>query len=61
MLAGLRAENQAFHSGHPRSRSTIRARRRLNELFCPASSDWRRQSLRHGIDLIAHAIQALSP
>ncbi len=61
MLTGLRAENQAFHWGHPTTRSTIRARRRLNELFCPASSVWRRQSLEHGIDLIVHAIQALSP
>src|SRR5947209_1233063 len=35
VLAGLRAENQAHHWGVPSAASTVRAKQRLKELFCP--------------------------
>ncbi|QDV29239.1 hypothetical protein Spb1_11190 [Planctopirus ephydatiae] len=59
VLAGLRAENQAHHWGSPNDPSTIRAKRRLMELFCPASPTWRSQCVRSGQLLIDRALQGL--
>ncbi len=60
VLAGLRAENQAHHWGTPSAASTVRAKQRLKELFCPAAEDWRSQVLARGLDLVARALQGLT-
>jgi hypothetical protein len=59
VLAGLRAENQAHHWGNPTDASTIRARGRLCELFCPASPRWRSQSVERALTLVQRAEQGL--
>ncbi len=55
-LAGLRAENQAHHWGRAQDRGTLRAKARLQELFCPASSEWRTRALAQGTELVEKAI-----
>lgn len=59
VLAGLRAENQAHHWGAPKAASTIQAKQRLIELFCPASDTWRSQVLEQGLKLVDQAHQGL--
>jgi len=60
MLAGLRAENQAYHWGAPDAASTFEAKERLIELVCPRSRSWRERALRQGLDLVARAQRALA-
>lgn len=60
VLAGLRAENQAQHWGTPAAASTVRAKHRLKELFCPSSEAWRLQALDRGFDLVARAVRGLA-
>jgi hypothetical protein len=60
VVGGLRAENQAHHWGQPSDRSTIRAKERLKELFCPASRQWRTQTLSTGLGLVEKAVTCLS-
>jgi hypothetical protein len=59
VLAGLRAENQAYHWGSPSDASTARAKQRLKELFCPSAEAWRSQSLKRGTDLVCRAQRGL--
>ena len=59
VLAGLRAENQAHHWGAPKTASTIRAKQRLTELFCPASDIWRSQTVELGQTLVGRALKGL--
>ena len=59
VLSGLRAENQAHHWSTPKAASTIRAKQRLKELFCPASSAWRSQVVQRGLDLVSRAQKGL--
>ncbi len=59
VLKGLRAENQAHHWCGPETVSTERARRRLVELFCPRSEDWRRRVLKRSRRLVAQGIRGL--
>ncbi len=59
-IAGLRAENQAHFWGHASDASTRRAKRRLKELLCPASSSWRNSVLDHGVALIRRAASGLA-
>jgi len=59
VLSGLRAENQAHHWGRPGDPATIRAKRRLRELFYPESITWRWRTLASGIDLIERAARGL--
>jgi hypothetical protein len=59
MLAGLRAENQAHHWGDRSARTTVRAKERLKELFCPADSGWRSRGLEHGVHLAHRALRGL--
>ena len=59
VVAGLRAENQAHHWSHREAPETGRAKRRLQEVFCPQSPDWRRQVLDHGLHVIKTAMLAL--
>ncbi len=59
MLAGLRAENRAYHWAAASSASTASAKEQLKELFCPASQQWRTQVLQHSLDLVDRAIQGL--
>lgn len=59
MLAGLRAENRAYHWGQPSAASTAAAKQQLKELFCPASEAWRTEVLQHGVGLVSRAIQGL--
>jgi len=60
VLAGLRAENQAQHWGTPTAASTVRAKHRLRELFCPSAEAWRLQVLDHSFDLVARAVRGLA-
>jgi len=60
ILAGLRAENQAHHWGTPASPSTVRAKERLKELFCPSSSAWRSQVIQKSLDLVSRAERGLN-
>jgi hypothetical protein len=59
VLAGLRAENQAHHWGTPSAASTIRAKERLKELFCPASDAWRSLVVERGLELVSRAQRGL--
>lgn len=43
VLAGLRAENQAYHATGSTSAETRAAQARLRALFCPAAPSWRRR------------------
>ncbi len=60
VLAGLRAENQAYHWGRPEDASTERAKQRLVELFCPRSARWRTRVLERSVQLVGQAIDALA-
>lgn len=60
VLAGLRAENQSHHWGQPASPATQRAKRRLRELFCPASPMWRSRVLEQGYQLVNRALEGLA-
>lgn len=60
VVAGLRAENQAHHWGTPTAASTVWAKHRLRELFCPAAEAWRTQVLDHSFELVARAVQGLA-
>lgn len=59
VLAGLRAENQAHHWGTPSAPSTVRAKERLKELFCPAAEAWRSQVLEQSVELVGRALRGL--
>ena len=59
VLAGLRAENQAHHWGDAKSPVTQWTKRRLKELFCPASAKWRSQVVDHGMTLIKQAVTGM--
>ncbi len=59
VLAGLRAENQAYHWGNSAAASTVKAKARLKELFCPANDVWRSQVIQRSLDLIARAERGL--
>src|SRR5262245_34731025 len=60
VLAGLRAENQAHHWGRLEDPGTARAKQRLRELFCPASSAWRSQVLEKSMDLVDRSVRELA-
>jgi hypothetical protein len=60
VLAGLRAENQAHHWSRPEDPGAERAKRRLVELFCPRSAEWRARSLERGVRLVQRAIEGLA-
>jgi len=60
VLAGLRAENQAHHWGKPSDSSTVSAKLKLKELFCPSSTEWRSQVVEHSLDLVSRAISGLT-
>ena len=60
VLAGLRAENQAYHWGRPEDASIGRAKQRLVELFCPRSESWRRKVLQRSEQLAHQAIAGLA-
>jgi len=59
VLAGLRAENQAHHWGTPSAASTVRAKERLKELFCPSSDAWRSQVMERSLELVCRAQRGL--
>jgi hypothetical protein len=56
MLAGIRAENRAFHWADPGSAATRRSKRRLMDLFCPADAGWRETVVDTGTTLIDRAV-----
>jgi hypothetical protein len=60
VLSGLRAENRAHHWGRPDDPATMRAKRRLRDLFYPESDAWRSRTLADGIALIDRAARGLS-
>ena len=59
ILAGLRAENQAHHWGTPAAESSVQAKQRLKELFCPSAEEWRLQALERSFDLVTRAVRGL--
>lgn len=59
VLAGLRAENQAHHWGRPEDAGTLRARRRLKELFCPSAGSWQQAVLERGRAIVEQAVRGL--
>jgi hypothetical protein len=59
VLAGLRAENQAFHWTSPGDPRRERAALRLRELFCPSSPAWRTRVVADGLSLVARALDGL--
>jgi hypothetical protein len=59
VIAGLRTENQAYHWGRPSDRSTVRAKERLKELFCPSAQEWRSRALSTGVSLVEKAVEGL--
>jgi len=59
VLAGLRAENRAYHWGQSTDESTARTKEHLRELFCPASSRWRSRALGKGVTLIDKVVQKM--
>lgn len=60
IVAGLRRENQAHHFGDPRSRSTIAAKQRLLELFCPRAPAWRERVINDSFNLVQRALAGLA-
>lgn len=60
VLNGLRAENQAHHWKAHRSSSGRQVKRRLRELFFPASPTWRRRTLGQGLAVVKQALAALN-
>jgi len=60
VLAGLRAENQAYHWLKPGSPLAIRAKARLAELFCPRSPDWRWRTVYGSMQLVQKALKGLA-
>lgn len=59
IVAGLRAENRAHHWSQPDEPDTIRAKSRLQELFCPQSPEWRRRVTDQSLNVIKTALRAL--
>jgi hypothetical protein len=59
MISGLRGENRCVHWGKPADRKTQQAKKRLQELFCPSSTQWRTRALSDGVRLIRSAIGAV--
>ena len=60
VLAGLRAENQAYHWGQAHAASTVRTRERLRELFCPRSESWRARALERGVRVAHQAVRGVA-
>jgi hypothetical protein len=60
VLAGLRAENRAYHWAGADAESTARAREQLQELFCPRSEAWRRVVLERGLGVAQQAMRGMS-
>lgn len=58
VLAGLRAENQAYHWGG-QDRPSVVARKNLRELLCPRSNRWRRTVIERAIQVCSQAADAL--
>jgi len=59
VLGGLRTENQAQHWSNPAAASTIRAKQRLQELFCPQAESWRTYAVEQSLDLITRALRGM--
>jgi hypothetical protein len=60
VLSGLRSENQAHHWGQPGDSTTLAAKERLRELFCPASPEWRTSTVRRGAELVRQSLRGLN-
>ena len=60
VLKALREENQAHHFGRPSEVAWQRAKDRLREAFCPASSRFRRRAIETAIPIIRTACRWLS-
>ena len=60
VLAGLRKENQAYWYTPPDSAARRVAADRLQELFCPASCEWRARVLSDGVKLVTQALTTLA-
>ena len=61
VLSALRSENQVHRWRKPEAAATRRAKRTLQETFCPASPTWRTRALSGGLDLIERTVAGLSP
>lgn len=59
VLGALRAENRAHHFAEPGSLGFRWAKGRMMDVFCPASSKWRSETVRASIDLLNRSLVAL--
>jgi len=59
VLAGLRAENQAQHWGKRDDPESVKARQRLQELFCPRSPEWRTTAIEESLKMIGKSVERL--
>jgi hypothetical protein len=57
VLSALRAENHAHHWGQNDPIATARAKKRLCEVFAPASRDWRRRVVDQGVEIVRQAVE----
>jgi hypothetical protein len=60
VLDRLRQENQACHWAEPDAPCTIRARRRLVDVFCPPSPRWRAAALSRAVALVSSTAARLA-
>ena len=59
MIAALRAENQAHHGLSPDDPASLRAKRRLKEVFAPSDPAWRGKTVSEALDLLDQARDAV--
>jgi hypothetical protein len=60
VISALRAENRAFHWGEPAATSSVRAKEQLKEVFAPASTAWRDQTVSTALDVVEQGLVALA-
>ncbi len=60
VLTAVKRENQAHHWGTAGSAATERAKRRLAEVFVPASAAWRSRALEQAWELVDSAARGLA-
>jgi hypothetical protein len=56
VLTALRAENQAHHWATPDNPMTGRSKKRLREVFAPASPSWRSSTVAKGVEIVQRTI-----
>jgi hypothetical protein len=60
LLGALRAENRAHYFSPPQSADYLRAKKEMQECFCPASPAWRREVVSAALRIMDQGIDGLS-